>query len=381
MVNTTNSKPLSWEELLELISTGESHPDETNWAIFRYLQQNYKTMGSVMARSLLSAYIKLHTCKPSLINSCMLGLALRISEQYADFRLPRFLEAWGYDRCLRPEDQQRQVGKDRRRYLALQERVERALQSYRLHHPEEGREKSADILSMYATAMFEKDNNGMHRHFVKLVAPNGVEFIADSHQFPCRPYEILGRMFDVLMRLSKQGGERAAEIVASMRKVEEVFPVEVGFVDGIDEAHGHVHVYDSQSRHFVADTKTMPRALRGSIAKGCFVRFCPIIAKDDKFKSAAIVGVVDKYKGREAFGTYTARVTYVNQKDNYLRYSIEQDLPATPEGVLSKEGYVSMMVAADGVRDKVTIGEYVRLTLFLKRGKDGAKRNYVAEIF
>lgn len=381
MVNTTNSKPLSWEELLELISTGESHPDETNWAIFRYLQQNYKTMGSVMARSLLSAYIKLHTCKPSLINSCMLGMALKISEQYADFRLPRFLEVWGYDRCLRPEDQQKQVGKDGRKYLALQERVERALQSYRLHHPEVGRDMSDDILSMYATAMFEKDNNGRRRHFVKLVAPNGIEFIADSHQFPCRPYEILGRMFDVLMRLSKQGGERAAEIVASIRKVEEVFPVEIGFVDGIDEAHGHVHVYDSLSRHFVADTKTIPLILRGSIAKGCFVRFCPIIAKDDKFKSAAIVGVVDKYKGREAFGTYTAHVTYVNQKDNYLRYSIEQDLSATPEGVLSKEGYASMMVAADGVRDKVVVGEYVRLTLFLKRGKDGAKRNYVAEIF
>lgn len=371
----------TWEQLLELIATGAAHPEETNWAIFRYLQQNYRTMGSVMARTLLAAYMKLHTRQQSLLNSCMLGMAVKISELYADFRFPRFLEAWGYDEYLRAEDRQRQTGKDGRQYLALQERVDRALQSYRLHHPEERREGCANIAGMYAAAVFEKEQNGRRRRFVKLVAPDGTAFVADSHQFPCRPYEILGHVFDVLTRVSKQGGERASEIVVSARRVEEVFASAVGFVDGIDDGHGHVHVYDSQSRHFVADKAALPVALRGSITKGSFVRFCPIIAHGDRFKSAAIVGIMDKYKGREAFGVYTARVTYVNQKDCYLHYSIESVIPEIAEGVIAKEGFASMQNMPEDVRRQIAFGHHVRLTLFLKRGKDGVKHNHVVEVF
>ena len=381
MTTDKTQETATWEQLLDTIATGASHPEETNWAIYRYLQQNYRTMGSVMARTLLAAYMKLHVSKPSLINSCMLGMALKISELYADFRLPSFLEAWGYDRCLRAEDRQRQVGKDGRQYLALQERVDRVLQSYKLHHPEEGREECADIASMYAVALFEKEQNGRRRHFVKLVAPDGTAFIADSHQFPCRPYEILGRVFDVLTRVSKHGSERAAEIVVSANRVEDVFSKAVGFVDGIDEGHGHIHVYDSQSRHFVADKAALPVALRGSVAKGCFVWVCPIIAQGDRFKSAAIVGTVDKYKGREVFGAYTARVTYVNQKDSYLHYSIESAIPETTEGVIAKEGFASTADMPSEVRRQIAAGQYVRLTLFLKRGRDGVKRNHVAEVF
>lgn len=381
MTTDKTPKTATWEQLLGTIATGASHPEETNWAIYRYLQQNYRTMGSVMARTLLAAYMKLHVRKPSLVNSCMLGMAVKLSEQYADFRLPRFLEAWGYDGCLRTEDRQRQTGKDGRQYLALQERVDRALQSYKLHHPEEGREGCADIASMYAAALFEKEQNGRRRRFVRLVAPDGTAFVADSHQFPCRPYETLGRMFDVLTRVSKQGSERAAEIVVSANRVEDVFSKTVGFVDGIDEGHGHIHVYDSQSRHFVADKAALPVALRGSVAKGCFVWFCPIIVQGDRFKSAAIIGVVDKYKGREAFGVYTARVTYVNQKDCYLHYSIESAIPETSEGVIAKEGFASTADMPETVRRQITAGQHVRLTLFLKRGKDGVKRNHVAEVF
>ena len=85
MTNTScSTSPLvTWDELLESISTGAAHPDETNWKIFRYLQSNYKTMGSQIARTLLAAYIKLHVKRESLINSCMLGMAVKISEMYA----------------------------------------------------------------------------------------------------------------------------------------------------------------------------------------------------------------------------------------------------------------------------------------------------------
>lgn len=44
MTTPDTSKNVTWDELLESISTGAAHPDETNWKIFRYLQHNYKTM-------------------------------------------------------------------------------------------------------------------------------------------------------------------------------------------------------------------------------------------------------------------------------------------------------------------------------------------------
>ena len=374
--NTTQS--VTWEELLDSIATGAAHPDDTNWKIYRYLQNNYKTMGSVMARTLLAAYMKLHVKRMSLIDSCMLGMAVKVSETYVDFRLPKFLEAWGYDSCLRAQDLQRQTGKDGRQYLSLKERVERALQSYRLHHPEECKGECEGIMSMYAAKVFEKETNGRKRRYVKLVATNGSELIADSHQFPCRPWEISGRMFDVLTRVSKQGNERVSDIVVSQKRVDDVFSVEVGFVEFIDESHGHIHVYDSQSRHFVAE-KSAQTALKISV--GNYVRFCPIIANGDHFKSAAIVSVMDKYEGRKAFGIYEAKVEYANVKDRYIRYSLESAIRYTPEGNIIKAGFASTANLPEDVRNGMVQGSHVRLILFLKRGKDGMKHNYVAEVF
>lgn len=376
MPNATQS--VTWDELLESIATGAAHPDDTNWKIFRYLQNNYKTMGAVTARTLLAAYMKLHVKRMSLIDSCMLGMAVNISETYSDFKLPKFLEAWGYDQFLRPQDLRRQTGKDGRQYLSLKERVERALQSYRLHHPEESDGECEGVVSMYAAKVFEKEKDGRKRRYVKLVATNGSELIADSHQFPCRPWEISGRMFDVLTRVSKQGNERVSDIVASRKRVDEVFSVEVGFVEFIDESHGHIHVYDSQSRHFVAD-KSACSALKISV--GNYVRFCPIIANGDHFKSAAILNVMDKYEGRKAFGIYEAKVEYANVKDRYIRYSIESAIRYTPEGNIIKAGFASTANLPEDVRNGMVQGSHVHLVLFLKRGKDGMKRNYVAEVF
>lgn len=376
MPNT--NKSVTWDELLESIATGATHPDDTNWKIFRYLQNNYKTMGAVTARTLLAAYMKLHVKRMSLIDSCMLGMAVNISETYSDFKLPKFLEAWGYDQFLRPQDLQRQTGKDGRQYLSLKERVERALQSYRLHHPEESDGECEGVVNMYTAKVFEKEKDGRKRRYVKLVATNGSELIADSHQFPCRPWEISGRMFDVLTRVSKQGNERVSDIVASRKHVDEVFSVEVGFVEFIDESHGHIHVYDSQSRHFVAE-KSACSALKISV--GNYVRFCPIIANGDHFKSAAILNVMDKYEGRKAFGIYEAKVEYANVKDRYIRYSIESAIRYTPEGNIIKAGFASTANLPEDVRNGMVQGSHVHLVLFLKRGKDGMKHNYVAEVF
>lgn len=372
---------LSWDELLESINNGASHPDETQWAIYRYLKENYKNEGSVMSRTLLAAYMKLHVNEPSLINSLMLGIAAKVSEEYPDFRFPQFLKAWGYKGNLRNQDKERQTSKDGRTYLALVERVERALQSYLLHHPEEEREDSNLIVSMYAVKVFEKISDGKKRRYVKLVAANGSEFIADSHQFPCKPWEICGHMFDVLTRVSRQGKERASEIVVSKKRVDEVFSTQVGYVDGIDESHNHVHIYNAQSQHFVAEKSTLStQPSIQNISNGSFVHFCPIIANGDHFKSAAIIRILNKDEGRKAFGMYEAEITFVNRQEQFIRYTITQDIRPTNEGTISKEGFASTAAISNEDKQKIAVGKHVWLLLFLKRGKEGTKRNHVAEI-
>lgn len=372
---------LSWDELLESINNGASHPDETQWAIYRYLKENYKNEGSVMSRTLLAAYMKLHVNEPSLINSLMLGIATKVSEVYPDFRFPQFLKAWGYKGNLRNQDKERQTSKDGRTYLALVERVERALQSYLLHHPEEEREDCNLIVSMYAVKVFEKISDGKKRRYVKLVAANGSEFIADSHQFPCKPWEICGRLFDVLTRVSRQGKERASEIVVSKKRVDEVFSTQVGYVDGIDESHNHVHIYNAQSQHFVAEKSTLStQPSIQNISNGSFVLFCPIIANGDHFKSAAIIRILNKDEGRKAFGMYEAEITFVNRQEQFIRYAITQDIRPTNEGTISKEGFATIAAISNEDKQKIAVGKHVWLLLFLKRGKEGTKRNHVAEI-
>ena len=376
--NVSDSKNVTWEQLLDAISHGNDDAEKAKWMIFRYLQKNYKEMDSVIARTLLTAYMKMHVKEPSLINSCMLGMAVKISEMHHDFKLPNFLKEWGYADCLRAKDYRRETDKDGRPFLSLKERVERAVLAYKLYHPEESRDGCEGIVSMYAVKVFEKEKGRSKRRYVKLVAPNGSSFIADSHQFPCRPWEISGRMFDILTRVSKTGKERAADIVLSQKRVGEVFSAVVGYVDYIDENHGQIHVYDSLSRHFVADKKTVNPLAK--IPRGSFVGFCPIIVNGDHFKSAAIIAVMDKQKGCEAFGTYEAIVDYVNANDCYIRYTIKSMIRNTPEGAITPTGFASTASLPEEIRKSIGVGAKVHLILFLKRGKDGVKHNYVAEI-
>ena len=176
----------SWDDLLASMETAVSHPTDTAWNIFRYMQKNYKEMGSQQARTLLAAYMKLPVEKPSLIHSCMLGIAVKVSREYQDFRLPQFLQMWGYDSNLRSEDMQKQKGKDGRLYTSLKENTDRQLQSYLLHHQEDGVGEIDGVKTMYGVKVFEKMVGGKRRYLAKLVAADGMEIAADNHLFPCK---------------------------------------------------------------------------------------------------------------------------------------------------------------------------------------------------
>lgn len=370
------SKPsVSWEELIASIETASLHPMETAWNIYRYLKQNHTAIGSRQVRTLLSGYLKLPVEKPSLVHSCILDIAIRISAEYDDFQFPQFLKMWGYDVNLREEDRQRQMGKDGKSYPSLKEKTERRLQSYILHHQDDAPQAMEGIKTMFAVKVFESSVNGKRRFFAKLIAPDGKELTADSHLFPCKPWEIQGNLYDVSIRTSKQGNERAEEILVSKKRVGDVFPTMVGYVEGVDEGHGHYHIYDALSRHFVAEKpKTM-------IKHGDFVLFSPIIPEKDKFKSAAVVNVMKYDDGLAAFGTYNAMVIYMNPTDGYFRYRIISPIKETPEGEITEEGFASLVyVKDDNMRNTLKVGDKIRLLLFLKRSKDGEKRNHVAEV-
>ena len=75
------------------------------------------------------------------------------------------------------------------------------------------------------------------------------------------------------------------------------------------------------------------------------------------------------------------KVEYANPKEKYIRYSLESAIKYTPEGNIIKGGFASTAALPDDVRNGIVIDSHVRLILFLKRGKDGIKHNYVAEVF
>ena len=357
------------------LDSAAQHPVQTAWDIYYYLLDNYKEAGSQQVRTLLALYMKIPVARPSVIHSRMLGMAVRISEEYPDFRFPQFLQMWGYDDKLMSDDRLRQPGKGGRLYLSLKERVERRLKSYALHHHVAGEQTVDGIRTMYAVKVSENSQNGRRRYFVKLVAADGAELLADSHLFPCKPWEIQGRLYDVSVRVSQNGNERVEEVVLSQKRVGEVFPVTVGYVEKVDESHGHYHIYDKQSRHFVAEKPGI------EIKTGDFVEFAPVIPAVDKFKSAAVQRVMSHDDGLAAFGTYSAVVTYVNPADGYLRYRITSPIADTPEGKVTPEGFAPLAtIGDDALRSTMSAGSNVRMLLFLKRGKDGMKHNHVAEL-
>ncbi len=369
-----NEKDCSFDELLEAIEASVWNPNETAWCIYNYLKKNYATDSSKIVRTLLSAYIKLELDRPSLIHSCILGIAVKVSDTYADFNFPKFLEYWGFPKFLRREDLERQKGKDGRTFLSLKERAERRRDSWLLHHG--GNRQSSNIRTMFAVKVFEKEKNGRNLRFVKLVAGDGWETIAESHLFPCKPWEIQGTMFEILTRTSENGNERVVEVAATKKTPEEIFPPVVGYVDGIDVGHGHVHIFDAISRHFVAECPKV------KLSEGCYVLFSPIVPAIDKFKTAYVIKAFSLSEGREKFGWLEAEVLYADRENRYFRYRIVSPINETPEGKIEKEGIAPLVCINDNrLEQSLHTGQHIFITLFLKRGIDKTKRNHVAEAF
>lgn len=367
-----NKEIPSWEKLMESIDTLREHPVDTSWDIYRYLNANYKTLSSKEARTLLAIYWRVPQRIPSLVHSCILSVAVKMVDLFPDFKFDAFLAKGFYPDNLRPEDYEKQVGKDGHTYPSLKERIDKALASYKLRNPESRVGDEEMIVPMYAVKMFETERDGRKLKSVKLIDKDGTELLADSHLFPCKPWEIQGKMYDALTRTSKDGNLRVGEIVLSNKKMEDVFETAVGYVDRYDSQYGHYHIFDNMSRHFVAERPNIKPAV------GSFVKFAPIIPKQDKFKSAYLYSTMDETDGLNAFGTYKAVVKYVNEEKGYFYYKLFDMPPATPEGEYTEEGSAQLSVVEGNKPLKV--GQEITLLLFLTRGKDRVKHNHVVKV-
>lgn len=373
-MNTTQQVP-TFEQLQESLETAINHPSDTGWMIYRYVKGNLSSLSSQEARTLLATYTKMHISAPSILHSCILMLALKMTDKYVDFRLPSFLKIWGYPQNLREEDKQKQVGKDGKSYLSLKERTERCLQSYLLHHSEERVEKGAEsIRTMMAIKVFTTERNGRKLNSVKLIGADGQEMIAEQHQFPCKPWEIVGNMFDVLQRVSKNDNVRVQEMVLSQKHIGDVFSLETGYIDRYDAQHRHYHVFDNQSRHFVAENP------KQRLKTGDFVEFAPIIPAQDKFKSAVVTKTLSEDEGVKSFGLYNAIVSYINKEKGYFYYKIISEIRPTTEGDVTVEGSAQISLFPSEMSD-AKVGMQIHILMFLTRGKDGKKHNHVAKIY
>lgn len=355
-------------------NTESNKPDDIGWNIYRYLNANYETMGSQEVRTLLLCYLKLPTSRPSLLHSCILSLAVKIAKKFDDFRFAPFLSYWGSTN-LREEDCQPQKGKDGKMYPSLMEKVTHTYLSARLKFGDTTSEQFDSILTreaqrlgylppvqMIAIKMFETEHNGRKLRSVKLIAADGQECLADSHIFNMKPWEIVGKMYSVLQRKAKDSGNiRIAELAPSALSAAEVFGRVIGFVDRYDTNHNHYHIYDSQSRHLVAENPNIKPQV------GEFVWFAPIIPQVDKFKSAIIIAKEERQAAQKAFGIKDATITYVNTEKDFFRYKITEN----DEGTATTSTFFPTPPA---------VGTTIHIIVYLRRGKDGMKRNHLAQI-
>lgn len=370
----------SWDELQELLDSARSHPEIACWGIYRHLNAHYKELGSEASRTLLATYMTIPHEQPSQLHSCILSVAVKIAYEYPDFRFCDFLRYWGYSDKLRPEDR-RVIVLGERTIPSLFDRTERARQFCLLRQSGEkplmpdGSTYVGDreyVMPMVAVKVWERDMNGKRLRSVKLVGQTGHELMADSRLFFCKPLDIYGRLFDVLVR---NNGERETVRRAniSARKIEDVFPPVVGFIKNYDDQHRFFHIYDAQSRHFVAELPP-ERASAGS-----YVMFSPIIPERDKFKSAIITKALNADEGRQLFGTYEAEVTYANAEKGFFSYKIISPLRPTPEGTATAEGTASTHTPGIPV-EGLAVGQRIRVVMFLTRRRDKTKQNFVAEV-
>lgn len=384
------------------------------WTIVKMLLQHCDEIDSITARRLLADCIKLSVVRPSKLHSALLAAAVKVANTCPEFRFAAFLHMWDI-KNLRPEDRERQKTKDGKTFYSLAERTAKALAHTLLLHPEDRSllepKEAADpttaavsmrllltdqgyaFRQMIVTRIKEATGKDGHKYrFVTLCSPEGIELEAISHTLtpsPLRPlpegkrhYVNIGQLYDCLLRPTTTATLSLSEAYLSAQQPAEAFPTAIGYIESIDTGHGHMHVYDAESRHFVAPILRFSREQVGD-----FVKFIPIVPQTSKFKTAILLSTIPATSAEVQTILRDIRITGVNRDRGFASWElIDKSRPITEslsplqlsQGEQSPS-FTNGFISLKG--DLALSSNTYKAFIYLKRGKDKQKRPHVARLF
>lgn len=395
------------------------------WTIVKAILQNGDEIDSVTSRQLLADGLRLTVERPSKLYSALLSAAIKVADTYPEFRFAVFLRMWNIAN-LRPEDEVRRRTNDGKMFYSLAERAAKRFAQALMLHPEDLPTHSEDSSQSQDFAAFlfshhytlrpaivtrikeATSDNGRKYRFVTLTSPTGLQVETISHNLkpsPNRPlpegkrhYVNIGQCYNVLLH-SKEIPQDTAdynpltewsvlEAYLAEQDPTTLFPPSIGYVESVDQTHGHMHIYDANSRHFVAPIQRFSREQAGD-----FVRFIPIIPQASKFKTAIILTSVPANSSEVQDALRDIRITTINKEKGYAAWElIDKTRPITEllsplqhaQGETSPafvSGYLDLTTNPNASSSILTSGNPLRAFIYLKRGKDRQKRPHIARIF
>ena len=382
-----------------LKESGDPRPEDCEkyvGIVISAILQHAEDLGGLRCRQILAETLQLPLQRPSYHYSGILRAATKMAALFPEFHYVPFLNLWEPQKNLRKEDFEESKSKDGKTFRPLVEQMVRQLYAAQLLRPEEKPLFEVNdtfgyqpICSMVVTNILHKESNEKHFYFVQLADREGQIIDCEMHQLRANPltadpnkksYVNIGQIYDVLLRKSEKG-LRVVDAICSSRKVTELFPTAVGYIEHIDEAHGHIHIYDGESRHFVSQGQRFVKASQGQL-----VEFVPIVPLKSGFKTGIIVNTRHSQADlRAAFPEREITITQLNAKNGYAVWEltdksrpIQERLSDYQKGEgAPNEAFNSGFVNLDTLQrwmPEVSVGDKGRGIIYLRRGKDGTKR-------
>lgn len=372
------------------------------WIICKVLNRDSALLGSVQCRRLLAEYMRLDMERPSKLHSAMLASAVKVASAYSDFHFIPFINMWGLEN-LRDEDYEQQKNNEGKVFPSLADRVGRTYVTASLMRPDE---KLSDIsqkkmdgiivamglhkpIPMVVSRIVEMTSGTRKVRFASLVAVDGTEATCELHGLMKNPtvesnanvrhFVNVGQLYDVILKeKSSSEGRKVFLGLLSQKRLDEVFPCCVGYVEHIDVEHRHIHIYDNQSRHFVSSgQKVSPKV-------GQYVKFVPVVPAKNKFKSAIILSYVAASDGPIMFGIRELVVTYINKESGYISWDLaDKEVPIVELGTEEPTftgGYIPTNFFVERNTPIPEVGRKLKAILFLKRGKNLNKHPYIVQV-
>lgn len=398
----------------EAASTDPKVIDDYAWTIVKVLLSNAESVDPKRARQLLADCMRLPYQRPSKLHSALLSAGIKVSEQTNDLHFIPFLNIWNL-RNFRSEDHERQANnrEPSHPFPSLADRGVRRYALSRLLRPEEQLpeeqlaiikpelEKSGylPMQQMLVTRLKSAmSKEGRKLLFVTLTSADGTEVECVSSQLKPNPLRVdvrsvrhyvnIGQLYDVIPRMTQKKmddgvGETMSIVGAflSAKRAEEVFDVETGYVEAIDAQHEHIHVYDRHSRHFVAHVLRFSREQVGD-----FVQFIPVVPKTSKFKTAIITKKTTTPQPSADGIVRTIRITDINEERHFASWQlVDATTPIaellSPLQISQGETSPSFTSGYLSLTMPLTVGGTYNAVVYLRRGKDGQKRPYVARVW